>query len=164
MPEPRASRPSHPEGYWRQRPLPWAWARKRLEESRNYWVASTTAEGTPHSRPVWGIWLEERFLFDTGSRIGTHLMARSDVTIHLESGDEVVIVEGTAERLRDPEALQRFLTAYNPKYNAAHTEPPGAVLAVIPSRAYGWVSDPTFSDAGAIFGSTGTRWDFDQPS
>ena len=160
--EPRASRPTSPAGYWRSRPLPWAWARQRLVDARNYWVASVTPEEVPHSRPVWGVWLDdERLYFDTGSRIGSHLMANPEVTVHLESGDEVVIVEGTAERVNDDVRVSRFLAAYNPKYSYELTALPGALFVVHPRVAFGWVSDPSGIDKGAIFGSTGTRWVFE---
>lgn len=111
---------------------------------------------------MWGIWLDDVFYFDTGSQIGSNLVERPDVTVHLESGDRVVIVEGTAERVADAATQQRFLGSYNPKYNSALTEPPGAVFAVQPRVAFGWLSDPTGLDGGAIFGSTGTRWDFEE--
>ena len=159
---PRAGRPAGPAGYWTPRPIAWRWAEQRLIRSRNYWVATTTAAGHPHSRPVWGAWLEDGLYFDTGSRIGTHLLARPEVTVHLESGDEVVILEGTAKQVNDePEAVARFLVAYNNKYNARANEPPGALFQVTPRVAFGWVGDPEFFDGGAIFGSTGTRWEFE---
>jgi general stress protein 26 len=159
-PEPVASRPTRPAGYWSARPIPWAWARQRLVEARNYWVASVLPDGRPHSRPVWGVWLDERFYFDTGSRIGTNLAARADVTVHLESGDDVVILEGTARRVEDAETGRQFIEAYNPKYNAGLDGPPGALFVVEPLVAFGWLCDPSGLDGGAIFASTGTRWDF----
>lgn len=124
-------------------------------------MVSVRPDGRPHSRPVWGVWLDDALYFDTGSQIGLNLLARPDVTVHLESGDQVVIIEGTAERVIDPAVQQRFLDVYNPKYNSALAEPPGAVFAVRPRVAFGWLSDPTGRDGGAIYGSTGTRWDFE---
>lgn len=158
---PTAGRPQGPQGYFTARPIPWAWAERRLTRSHNYWVASTTSSGRPHSRPVWGVWLEDGLYFDTGSRIGSHLVERPEVTVHLESGDEVVIIEGTARRVNDePEAVARFLAAYNAKYAIQLSSPPGALFHVMPRLAFGWVADPEGYDGGAIYGSTGTRWDF----
>lgn len=119
-------------------------------------------DGRPHSRPVWGVWIDELFYFDTGSRIGSNLLARPDVTVHLESGDHVVIIEGWAERVADPATQARFLESYNPKYNSQLAAPPGVLFAVHPRVAFGWLSDPTGLDGGAIFGNTGTRWDFEE--
>jgi hypothetical protein len=159
--EPRASRPNSPAGYWRGRPIPWRWAQQRLIAARNYWIVTVTPDGRGHARPVWGVLIDNVIYFDTGSRIGAHLMSNPEVTVHLESGDEVVIVEGSAERVHDDERKAAFVAAYNVKYEAALHAPPGALFAVQPRVAFGWVSDPTFYDAGAIFGSTGTRWDFE---
>jgi len=160
--QPTAGRPTGPRGYFNQRPLPWTWARQQLIEARNYWVVSVLPDGRPHSRPVWGVWLDEQFYFDTGSRIGSNLLERPEVTVHLESGDQVVIIEGRAERVVDEATQDRFLASYNPKYNSALAAPPGLVFAVRPRVGFGWLSDPTGLDGGAIFGSTGTRWDFEQ--
>jgi uncharacterized pyridoxamine 5'-phosphate oxidase family protein len=160
--EPRAVRPTGPPGYWRSRPIPWQWARQRLVDARNYWIATVSPDGVPHARPVWGVWLDDdRLYFDTGSRVGRYVQANPQLTVHLESADEVVIVEGTAKRVRDRASIARFLAAYNPKYLYEMTAPPGALFVVTPRVAYGWVSDPTGLDNGAIFGSTGTRWEFE---
>lgn len=80
--------------------------------------------------------------------------------MHLESGDEVVLVEGTAERVADPGIERRFIEAYNPKYNSSLSGAPGALFVVCPRVAFGWRCDPSGLDDGATFGSTGTRWDF----
>jgi hypothetical protein len=158
---PRATRPESPEGYWRARPIPWRWAQRKLADARNYWIVTVSPGGKPHARPVWGVLIDDVIYFDTGSRIGSHLSAKPEVTVHLESGDEVVIVEGMAERVSDDARISAFLSAYNVKYEAGLTSLPGALFAVHPKVAFGWVSDPTFHDAGAIFGSTGTRWEFE---
>lgn len=48
--------------------LPWSWATERLVAARNYWIATTRANGRPHCRPVWGVWFEGVGLyFSTGS-------------------------------------------------------------------------------------------------
>ncbi|UQT57067.1 pyridoxamine 5'-phosphate oxidase family protein [Streptomyces durmitorensis] len=39
--------------------LPWAWAAQRLTAARTYWIATTRPDGRPHTRPVWGVWLED---------------------------------------------------------------------------------------------------------
>src|SRR5947209_13398744 len=77
--------------------LPWTWATERLNRARNYWIATTRSKGKPHSRPVWGIWLDNTFYFSTGSLAALNLSIHSAITVHLESGSEVVIIEGTAK-------------------------------------------------------------------
>ena len=75
--------------------LPWSWVDERMRTSRNYWIA-TKSRGFPSSRPVWGIWEDARLLFSSGSQIGSNLVADDRVQVNLESGDELVIIEGTA--------------------------------------------------------------------
>lgn len=97
--------------------LPWAWAEQRLSHARNYWIATTRSDGRPHTRVVWGIWLRGRFWFSTGSLARVNLGSNPYVTLHLEGGDEVVIVEGVADRLTDPALLADMCEAYSAKYN-----------------------------------------------
>jgi hypothetical protein len=136
-------------------PLPWRWAEERLTRARNYWLVATLSDGRPRARPVWGIWLERAFWFDSGSSVA--ILARDPrIEIHLESGDEVVILSGTDQAER-----ARFLDAYNPKYRWNWEPPaPPALYVLRPEKALGWVSDPSGEDWGAIFGATATRWTF----
>src|SRR5712691_7751987 len=55
--------------------LPWKWATERLTRARNYWIATTRPNGQPHSRPVWGVWLDDTFYFSTGSLAAQNLAA-----------------------------------------------------------------------------------------
>ena len=95
--------------------LDWAWADERLARSRNYWIVTADEDGRPRSVPVWGIWLDDAVVFGTSprSRKGTNLARDSRVLIHLDSGDEVVIVEGTAEPVTPTEAVAE---AFEAKY------------------------------------------------
>jgi hypothetical protein len=80
----------------------------------------------------------------------------------LESGSEVVIVEGTVETVADRGLIRRIIVAYNEKYDwdLDPSEPGGPLLALIPRVAFGWVSDPSGLDKGAAFHGTATRWRF----
>jgi hypothetical protein len=118
-------------------------------------------DGRPHSRPVWGVWLDGALYFSTGSRIGTNLRRQPGVSVHLESADQVVILEGTATFRDDASTLEAFVAAYNPKYNWDFTAADvGAVIEVRPRLAFGWLCDPTGLDRGALYNATGTRWSF----
>jgi Pyridoxamine 5'-phosphate oxidase len=76
--------------------LPWSWAEQQLVTARHYWIATTRPDGRPHCRPVWGVWLPDGFWFSTGSLARHNLLTNPQITVHLESGDQVVIVEGVA--------------------------------------------------------------------
>jgi len=140
--------------------LPWKWATERLSRARNYWIATTRPEGQPHSRPVWGVWLDDAFYFSTGSLAAQNLAANPAITVHLESGSEVVIIEGAAELVGDAGLVERVVSLYNQKYNWV-MDPnnlPGPFYAVRPRVAFGWLSDESGLDGGSAFHGTATRW------
>jgi hypothetical protein len=96
--------------------LPWSWVAERLEGWRNYWVTTTKPEGAPHTMPVWGLWLEDAFVFSTSpkSRKGRNLARDPRVVVHVERDDDVVILEGEAE----PAQLDELIAdAYAAKYD-----------------------------------------------
>jgi nitroimidazol reductase NimA-like FMN-containing flavoprotein (pyridoxamine 5'-phosphate oxidase superfamily) len=151
--EPAADRPSIP-GYGvpetTEGMLPWTYARERLARAKNYWVGTASRDGRPHAVPVWGAWLDGALYFGAGPRSTRNLEANPRVTVHLESGDEVVIVEGVVEPLLDPDGsiFRRLAEAMAAKYDYRPDEPSGYVLR--PRVAYAWSSFP--ADA--------TRWRF----
>ena len=142
--------------------LPWSWAVERLIRARNYWIATTRPDGRPHSRPVWGIWLDNACYFSTGSLAAQNIVVHPAITIHLESGDEVVIIEGVAEVINDNARLKEVISQYNQKYhwNLDPNQLPGPFYAVHPQLAFGWLADPTGLDGGSAFHGTATRWRF----
>ncbi len=158
--EPAAERPSIPAGYGIHRDsdglIPWSAAVERLTSARNYWVATTRPDGRPHAVPVWGLWLDGAIYFgtDPASRKGRNLAANPEVVIHLESGDEVVILEGAAEQVRDPALLQRFVDAYDAKYHVRPDVSAGGpgIYRLRPRTAYAWLERD--------FPQTATRWSF----
>lgn len=161
MGAPRTDRPHG--GYWDTTHKPrlrWSWAAERLDRAHNYWVTTARADGHPYSRPVWGLWFDGAVVFESWS-LDENLKRAQNVEVHLESGDEVVIIKGTAERLDDPAKARRFVTRYNEKYswNWDPKNPPELIWAIRPQIAFGWVS--RLDDRGAAFGETGTRWTFD---
>jgi hypothetical protein len=137
--------------------LPWSWAEHRLVTAQNYWIATTRPTGRPHCRPLWGVWLPDGFWFTTGSLAVHNLPFNDEITVHLEDGQEVVIVEGTAQPETDPPSLQAMCDAYGPKYDYAITAATdgtvqdssglgGPAQHVTPRVVFGWdqhMSSPT---------------------
>ena len=84
--------------------LTWDFVTTRMEKARNYWLATTGPDGHPHAVPVWGIWLDGTLHFGGGPATRWQRNLRRDprVTVHLESGDEVVILQGTVTLVEDP--------------------------------------------------------------
>ena len=78
-------------------PMTWEWVVGKMAGARSYWVATARSDGPPHVVPVWGVWVDERFWFftDRGSFKARNAERDPRATVNLESGDEVVILEGT---------------------------------------------------------------------
>ena len=158
---PTPSRPDVPETYGiaaelGDDPIPWSRIDEKLAAARNYWISSTRPDGRPHAMPVWGIWLDGTLVFSTGraSRKGRNIAANPALSVHLESGDDVVVIEGVAAEERDAALLARYVDAYGAKY-AFRPDPsnPGEVTyALRPNVAFAWLE----SD----FPASATRWTF----
>jgi hypothetical protein len=156
---PEAARPRFPEVYGihadEEGLLDWSWAEERLVSARNYWVTTVRPDGSPHAMPVWGLWHEGAFYFSSSpaSRKGKNLAANSAVAVNLESGDEVVIVEGTADYESDEDLLRRLGEDYSRKYSFEVSFTGGRPLHVVrPRVAYAWVEQD--------FPKTATRFTF----
>jgi hypothetical protein len=123
--------PDHEEGL-----LPWSFVTERLAKARNYWVATTRPDSTPHAVPVWGVFVDGFQFFSGG--------------MHLESGDEVVIIEGRVELVSDPESphAKPVDAAYVAKYQMPHGLP---IWKLHPRAAFAWSKFPNDT----------TRWVFD---
>lgn len=160
--DPQLSSPRMFGGHAGSAKLPWAWATERLIGARNYWIATTRPDGKPHSRPVWGVWLEDTFYFSTGSLAAPNLAIRPAITVHLESGSEVVIIEGMAEPISEVSLVEQVVNQYNQKYNW-NMDPqnlPGPFYAVRPQVAFGWHFDESELKPESSGLETATRWRF----
>ena len=84
--------------------MAWSFVGERVSRTRNYWVATTHPDGRPHVAPVSGLWVDGTFCFggDPRSRKARNLAENPNVVAHLESAEEVVILEGAAEVISDP--------------------------------------------------------------
>jgi hypothetical protein len=162
--DPEPSQPRMFGGYMGDAALPWGWATERLTRARNYWIATTRPDGKPHSRPVWGVWLDKAFYFSTGSLAAPNLAAQPAITVHLESGSQVVIIEGVAEPVKDADIIEQVVTLYNQKYNW-NLDPhnlPGPFYAVQPQVVFGWHFDELELTPKSSGLGTATCWRFKQ--
>jgi hypothetical protein len=138
-------RPSMPDGYGirtdDEGQLPWSWVEERLVASRNYWICTTRGDGRPHAMPVWGVYVDGACLFssDPSSTKGRNLEARPDVVVHLESGDEVVVLEG---RVAPMSAARKsaFVEAYDVKYGHRldTSDEAFGLYELVPDRVLAW--------------------------
>jgi len=156
---PRSDRPVFPEGYGlpstTEGLLTWAQVEERLVAATSYWLASVRPDGTPHVVPRWGVWLDGRFWYDGASttRHARNVTANAACALHLESGSEAVIVEGTSAATRAPvQPLGERLAAafekyhpfgYRPAADAWSGEDGGGLRVLTPRRALAWFAFPT---------------------
>ncbi|HET6874299.1 MAG TPA: pyridoxamine 5'-phosphate oxidase family protein [Acidimicrobiales bacterium] len=118
MSEPKVSRPKSPDFMARGTGdlLAWSWAQGRLESERHYWVATVGPYGRPHVRPVWGAFVDDRLYLSVGAAGFRQVDERRDVSVHVDSGVDVVIIDGVAERVGDQAERRSVSEVYNPKY------------------------------------------------
>lgn len=90
-----------------------------VDEAKNYWLCSVYPDGRPHAIPRWAVFVDEKFYYDGSSktRHARNIVENPRVSLHLESGDQVVILEGTARPAEKPSP--GLAQAYRVKY-AAH--------------------------------------------
>ena len=142
--------------------LPWAWAVERLTRARNYWIATTCPDGSPHCVPVWGVWLDDdnAFYFSSGtqSRKARNLAANPNCVVCPEDGIQAISLEGVAGKITDAARIRRFVEAYNPKYEwdlkPETVLDMGPIFAVRPRKVIAVDATP-----GEFQGSA-TRWLF----
>jgi general stress protein 26 len=140
--------------------LPWSRVEELLTKAKNYWLVTSTKKGRPHAAPVWAVWEKGRLLFSTSvaSRKARNLEANPRVVVHLDHDDAAVIVEGICERITDRDAIDRFGSATQQKYewegsmDELLADPSNGVYAVHPHLVFSF---------GEPLGETGTRWVFD---
>lgn len=162
--KPRVDRP-HIPGYGipthRKGILPWSHVVERMEGALNYWIGTVEAEGQPHATPVWGAWLDNQFYFDGSpeTRRMRNLAVNPKTVVHLESGSDVVIIQGITRFVSKPiRALtERLAASYTSKYEAAGYAPKpeqwdnGGLYVVEPRLVFAWTKFPADT----------TRWKFE---
>lgn len=153
-------RPAIVKGYGistrQQGMLDWAWVDDQMAKSRNYWICSTRPDGRPHAAPVWGVWHEGALYFgsDPNSRKGRNIIHNPEIVVHLESGDDTVILEGRVELSSDPALLAPVNQAYQAKYGMGGDSPDAAYYVLRPRKALAWHEHD--------YPTSATRWDFDR--
>ena len=147
---------------------PWSDAVAQLESAQTYWLTTVRPDGRPHVTPLIAVWHDGALYFSTGEteRKARNLAGNAECILTTGCNGFAgldVIVEGTAERVRDEALLRRLADAYVAKYGEAwrfevrdaaffHEEGGSAlVFRVAPVTAFGFGKDEPFSQ---------TRWRF----
>lgn len=132
--------------------LPWTWVVKQMSDCRTFWIATVQPSNRPHVMPVWGVWVDDAFYFSTGrkSRKGQNLAANPACTVTNDDGEEAVIVEGSAEEVKDAAALERVAAAYKKKYKMDPRTMGEPIFVVRPRTVFGFIEKS--------FPKSATRW------
>ncbi|MDH3293228.1 MAG: pyridoxamine 5'-phosphate oxidase family protein [Acidimicrobiia bacterium] len=133
----------------------WSGVEQQLIEAMHVWLATTRPDGRPHVVPRWGVWLDRRFWYD-GSPDTVHarnLRTNPACSLNLESGADVVIVEGTSkpsvpifgelgERLSEAFGQKYGGRGYSPAPDAWSGPEAGGMLVFTPHKAMAWRDFP----------------------
>lgn len=157
--KPTVDRPVFPDGYGlpsdSEGVLEWPQVEARLRAATNYWLGSVRPDGRPHAVPRWGVWLDGQFWYDGAptTRHTRNVERNPAVTLTLESGTQVVIVEGESHATRaDPDGLGKRLAREFEKYaDAGYAPEPdawsgpygGGLRVITPHRVMAWFQFPT---------------------
>src|SRR5439155_21470809 len=120
--------------------------------------ASLRSNGLPHTRPVWGVWIDHRLVPSAGGGywMRRNLRRHPLVSAHPEAAEGlVVVVEGRAVPFAD-HRLPSVMAAYNAKYDwdIGDDEFAGS-FEIEPDRVFAWrTGDRDFHDYDS------TRFDF----
>ncbi len=152
---PKVGRPLMTNGYGISKTpngmLTWDYVRKQMTGARNYWLATTRPDGRAHVMPVWGLWFDETFCFGTDpkSKKARNLAKNPHAIVHLESGDDVVIIEGLVDIVKSSPIVKRYASKYYAKYKF---RPGASYHRLKPSVVLAWREKD--------FPRTATRWKF----
>lgn len=103
---------------------PWPEVASALERAELYWLTTVRADGRPHVTPLIGVWHDGAVHFCTGPREQKARNLEGNQHVALTTGSNTwaegldLVVEGTAARVVERDALQRLADAYEAKYGS----------------------------------------------
>ena len=104
---------------------PWEDIERLLTRAQLYWIITVRADGRPHAVPLVGVWHDGAFAFCTGSDEQKQRNLDANPHVALTTGStgmngwdtgKDVVVEGTAVRVTDSDALQALADLWYAKY------------------------------------------------
>ena len=135
----KVTRPKFPKGYV-DKPvsyMTWEQVAAQLTDAKHYWVCSVRPDGRPHVVPRWCVFVDGKIYYDGSpeTRHAINIESNPNVSVHLESGWEAVILEGTSREAGNPSAeLGKKLSQAYKKY-----------------KEYGYTPGPKSWDKGGLF-------------
>jgi Pyridoxamine 5'-phosphate oxidase len=104
--------------------LNWSEILALLAPARSYWLGTTNRDGSPHASPVWGVVTHDNFYIysERSTAKARNLAADHRALVHLESGEEVLIVHGRLGDVGRPEESPHVVDALRIKYDGPEEE------------------------------------------
>lgn len=96
-----------------------------LTDAQLYWIITVRGDGRPHAVPLVGVWYDGAFAFCTGADEQKARNLETNPQVAVTTGGTCakgwatgkdVVIEGTATRVTDPEALGVLAAAWWAKY------------------------------------------------
>jgi hypothetical protein len=144
----------------------------RLAAARVWWVCTSHPARGPHCVPTWGVVVDgvPHIFGAADSRRNRDLAADPRAVVHLESGEDVLIVRGTFVDVGSPEDNPDVCAAYRAKYAEpddpqylpdADPEADVHFARLEPARALTWTRDsgyqPSVVEGGGLATGLGHR-------
>jgi nitroimidazol reductase NimA-like FMN-containing flavoprotein (pyridoxamine 5'-phosphate oxidase superfamily) len=140
-------------------PAPWSEVANALENAELYWLTTVRADGRPHVTPLIGVAQDGAMHFSTGLREQKARNLEHNPQVALTTGNNSwaqgldVVVEGTAVRLTDRDALQRIADTLEAKYGSVwhfdvgdgvfgEGERAAAVFRIEPAKVMAFAKEP----------------------
>lgn len=109
---------------------------RRLETSRNLWLATVRPNGSPHLVPIWFVWLEGKaYICTSADSVKTrNIRTNPQVAFALEDANDPVLIQGTARILEQasPEVISVFQQKFD--WDIRTDETYNAVIEITPVR------------------------------
>jgi PPOX class probable F420-dependent enzyme len=140
---------------------PWEETESALERAELYWLTTVRADGRPHVTPLVGVLHDGAVHFCTGTGEQKARNLERSNRVALTTGTNTwasgldVVVEGTAVRIADEDALRRLADDYVAKYGEAWrfevvgdafrhggSADPAPVFRIEPSKVMAFAKDP----------------------
>jgi general stress protein 26 len=128
--------------------IEWPQARQKLEDASAYWVVSVNEDGSPHSTPLWGVWLKNRFYVEGDPRVrwARNLRERPMAIVHLDSSDDVVSVHGSFVDIPhvEDDVYAGITAEWDRKYRGYRPADPDdhGFYVMTPTKAFAWTEYP----------------------
>jgi nitroimidazol reductase NimA-like FMN-containing flavoprotein (pyridoxamine 5'-phosphate oxidase superfamily) len=145
------------------RSAPWHDVADRLRDARSYWLGTSDPDGMPHAVPVWGAFVGDDLYFysERSTAKARYLAVNPRVVVHLESAEDVVIVNGRLDDLGKPgdhgDVLDSLAAKYPDPEDAQYLPTSDADFDVLwvlrPERAMLWRLDD-YDDSQARWRAT----------